>query len=67
MTFEGAGFAVLSFLPQIAIADLNAEELSSCHRNIDMDEVMLTYADDDPPGAPPRRLRVHAAGCCARR
>jgi homogentisate 1,2-dioxygenase len=43
---------VLSFLPQIAVADLNAEELPSYHRNIDMDEVMLTHADadEDPQG-----------------
>jgi hypothetical protein len=40
VTFEGVGFVVLSFLPQIAVADLNAEELPSYHRNIDMDEVM---------------------------
>jgi homogentisate 1,2-dioxygenase len=67
VTFEGAGFAVLSFLPQIAVADLNAEELPSYHRNIDMDEVMLTHADDNPHGRWPGRLRVHAAGRSARR
>jgi homogentisate 1,2-dioxygenase len=53
VTFEGVGFVVLSFLPQIAVADLNAEELPSYHRNIDMDEVMLTHADDDPGGRRP--------------
>ena len=41
---------VLSFLPQIAVADLNAEELPPYHRNIDMDEVMLAHADEDPKG-----------------
>ena len=44
---------MLTFLPQIAVVDLNAEELPSYHRNIDMDEVMLTHAYDDPQG---RRL-----------
>ena len=44
---------MLSFLPQIAVRDLNAEELPSYHRNIDMDEVMLTHADDDPRGRRP--------------
>jgi hypothetical protein len=45
VTFEASGVVVLSFLPQIA-SDLNAEELPSYHRNIDMDEVMLAHADD---------------------
>jgi len=53
VTFEAPGFVVLSFLPQIAVADLNAEELPSYHRNIDMDEVMLTHADEDPNGRRP--------------
>jgi homogentisate 1,2-dioxygenase len=53
VTFEASGVVVLSFLPQIAVADLNAEELPSYHRNIDMGEVMLTHADNDPKG---RRL-----------
>ena len=53
VTFEGAGFAVLSFLPQVAVANIEAEELPSYHRNIDMDEVMLTHADDDPQGRRP--------------
>jgi homogentisate 1,2-dioxygenase len=53
VTFEAAGVAVLSFLPQIAVADLDAEELPSYHRNIDMDEVILTHADDDPKGRRP--------------
>jgi homogentisate 1,2-dioxygenase len=42
-----------SFLPQIAVADLEAEELPSYHRNIDMDEVVLIHADDDPQGRRP--------------
>jgi len=53
VTFEASGVVVLSFLPQIAVRDLNAEELPSYHRNIDMDEVMLTHADDDPRGRRP--------------
>ena len=53
VTFEASGVAILSFLPQIAVADLNAEELPSYHRNIDMDEVMLTHADEDPKGRRP--------------
>jgi len=53
VTFEAPGFCVLSFVPQIAVADLDAEELPSYHRNIDMDEVMLTHADDDPDGRRP--------------
>src|SRR5438094_3043638 len=49
-TFEAEGFAALSFVPQIAVSDPNAEELPSYHRNIDMDEVMLNHADEDPSG-----------------
>jgi len=56
-TFEAAGFAILSFVPQIAVSDLNAEELPSYHRNIDMDEVMLNHADDDPAGRRPGTFR----------
>ena len=52
-TFEAAGVVVVSFVPQIAVADLDAEELPSYHRNIDMDEVMLSHADDDPGGRRP--------------
>jgi len=44
VTFEAPGFVVLSIPPQIAVADLEAEELPSYHRNIDMDEVMLSHA-----------------------
>src|SRR5205807_6530752 len=53
VTFEAAGFVVLSIVPQIAVADPEAEELPSYHRNIDMDEVMLTHADEDPKGRRP--------------
>jgi homogentisate 1,2-dioxygenase len=52
-TFEAAGFVVVSFMPQIAVADLDAEELPSYHRNIDMDEVILSHANDDPGGRRP--------------
>jgi homogentisate 1,2-dioxygenase len=47
-SFEALGFVVVSFVPQVAVADLEAEELPSYHRNIDMDEVMLAHADEDP-------------------
>src|ERR1700747_2300254 len=53
VTFEAAGVVVLSFLPQIAVSDLNAEELPSHHRNIDMDAVTLAHADDDLKGRRP--------------
>ena len=43
----------MSFVPQIAVADLDAEELPSYHRNIDMDEVILSHANDDPDGRRP--------------
>jgi homogentisate 1,2-dioxygenase len=56
-TFEAAGVAVLSFVPQLAVSDLEAEELPSYHRNIDMDEVMLNHADDDPSGRRPGLFR----------
>jgi homogentisate 1,2-dioxygenase len=49
---------VLSFVPQVAVSDLNAEELPSYHRNIDMDEVvMLNHADEDPSGRRPGLFR----------
>jgi homogentisate 1,2-dioxygenase len=56
-TFEAAGVAVLSFVPQIAVANLEAEELPSYHRNIDMDEVMLTHDDGNPSGRRPGGFR----------
>ena len=52
-TFESDGFVVVSFVPQIAVADLEAEELPSYHRNIDMDEVILSHATTDPDGRRP--------------
>jgi len=57
VTFEAPGFVVLSIVPQIAVADLEAEELPSYHRNIDMDEVMLSHADEDPGGRRPGSFR----------
>ena len=39
------------------MADLEAEELPSYHRNIDMDEVMLSHADEDPSGRRPGSFR----------
>ena len=56
-TFEAPGVAILSFVPQVAVSDLDAEELPSYHRNIDMDEVMLNHADDDPAGRRPGLFR----------
>jgi homogentisate 1,2-dioxygenase len=56
VTFETAGVAILSFVPQIAVSNLAAEELPSYHRNIDMDEFMLVHADDDPDGRRPGLL-----------
>jgi homogentisate 1,2-dioxygenase len=55
-TFEAAGFAIVSFLPQVAVADPDTEELPGYHRNIDMDEVVLTHADDGPAGRRPGGL-----------
>jgi homogentisate 1,2-dioxygenase len=52
-TFEAPGLVVVSFLPQVAVADPDAEELPSYHRNIDMDEVMLAHADEDLAGRRP--------------
>jgi homogentisate 1,2-dioxygenase len=57
VTFEAAGFVVVSFLPQVAVADLEAEELPGYHRNIDMDEVMLSHADDNPLARRPGSFR----------
>jgi homogentisate 1,2-dioxygenase len=56
-TFEAPGFVVLSIVPMTAVADLAAEELPSYHRNIDMDEVMLSHADEDPDGRRPGSFR----------
>ena len=37
---------VISFVPQIAVADLNAEELPSYHRNVDNDESVFVHHDE---------------------
>src|SRR3981081_2488203 len=55
--FEAPGFCVLTIPPQVAVSDMQSEELPSYHRNIDMDEVMLTHADDDPARRRPGGLR----------
>jgi hypothetical protein len=39
------------------VADLEADELLSYHRNIDMDEVMLSHADEDPGDRRPGSFR----------
>jgi homogentisate 1,2-dioxygenase len=44
-TFQATGFVVISFVPQIAVADLNAEELPSYHRNVDNDESVFVHHD----------------------
>ena len=51
-TFEAAGFMVVTFVPQVAVSDLSAEELPSYHRNVDYDESVFVH--DDASGA--RRL-----------
>ena len=57
VTFEAPGFCVLTIPPQVAVSDPNSEELPSYHRNIDMDEVMLSHADTDPAGRRPGMFR----------
>jgi len=52
-TFEANGFMVVTFVPQVAVADLNAEELPSYHRNVDYDESVFVHHDEfdsRPPG-----------------
>jgi homogentisate 1,2-dioxygenase len=52
-TFEAAGFVVITFVPQMAVSDLNAEELPSYHRNVDYDESVFVHHDASsarPPG-----------------
>jgi homogentisate 1,2-dioxygenase len=44
-TFQASGFVVISFVPQIAVADPNAEELPSYHRNVDNDESVFVHHD----------------------
>jgi homogentisate 1,2-dioxygenase len=57
VTFEAPGFVVLSIVPMLAVSDPAAEELPSYHRNIDMDEVMLSHAEEDPAGRRPGGFR----------
>lgn len=44
-TFEATGFIVVTFVPQMAVSDLNAEELPSYHRNVDYDETVFVHSD----------------------
>ena len=44
-TFEANGFMVVTFVPQVAVADPNAEELPSYHRNVDYDESVFVHHD----------------------
>lgn len=55
-TFEATGFMVVTLVPRMAVADLNAEELPSYHRNVDDDETVSVH--DDASGA--RRLGMMA-------
>lgn len=45
-TFEAAGFVVITFVPHMAVADLEAEELPSYHRNVDYDESVFVHHDE---------------------
>jgi len=45
-TFQANGFVVISFVPQMAVADLNSEELPSYHRNVDNDESVFVHHDE---------------------
>jgi homogentisate 1,2-dioxygenase len=49
-TFETDAAMIVTFLPQIAVQDLTAEELPSNHRNIDCDEAVFLHADGNRPG-----------------
>jgi homogentisate 1,2-dioxygenase len=70
-TFEAAGFVVITFVPQMAVANLEAEELPSYHRNVDYDESVFVHHDEGgsrPPGSlshTPRGV-LHGAGEAAR-
>lgn len=44
-TFENEHFMVVTFLPQTAVQDLESEEMSSNHRNIDSDEAIFIHAE----------------------
>src|SRR5438445_634367 len=57
VTFEALGFCILTIPPMAAVSNPDAEELPSYHRNIDMDEVMLTHADENPAGRRPGMFR----------
>jgi homogentisate 1,2-dioxygenase len=67
VAFEAPGFCVLTIPPHDALSDLNAEELPSYHRNVVMDKVMFSHADEDPNGRRPVIFRytpqaiLHAA------
>jgi homogentisate 1,2-dioxygenase len=45
-TFETRGAIVVTFVPQVAVTDLNSEELPSYHRNVDNDESVFVHADE---------------------
>lgn len=46
--FQAEGMVVTNLIPQPAVADLNAEELPSYHRNIDYDEFWLIHRAGGP-------------------
>lgn len=49
-TFETPGFMVVTFVPQMAVADMTSEELPSNHRNIDCDELIFVHGGPRPGG-----------------
>jgi homogentisate 1,2-dioxygenase len=51
-TFEAAGLMIVTFVPQMAVSDLNAEELPSYHRNVDYDEALFLHVDESGSRAP---------------
>ncbi len=51
-TLDGSGFAVITFVPQMAVSDLNAEELPGYHRNVDNDESVFVHSDTTGGGRP---------------
>ena len=65
-TFQASGFVVITFVPQIAVADLNAEELPSYHRNVDNDESVFVHHDEGSARKPGHAV-AHASGHPARR
>lgn len=42
-TFETDKMMIVTFLPQVSVADMTSEELSSIHRNIDSDETIFIH------------------------